>query len=234
MINVALVEDDPDFLDELAFNLSDEGLSVTCCTDGAALDRELAHQLFDAVVLDLGLPRESGESIVRRLRRDHPRLGIVILSARTMPRDRVKVMEDGADVYMTKPVDMRELALVLRALVRRLRPESPQARQVLTLLTAQNQLITPDGQCIELTVKQTILLARLARATSRQLSRRQIIEAFGYVYMAYDERRLETIVSRLRKKFETAGMSPNTVTAVRGLGYALHMELQERADNEAA
>lgn len=226
MIKVAVVEDDPDLLEELNFNLSDEGLNVTPCADGQALDLELGRQHFDAVVLDLGLPRESGEAIVRRLRRDRPRLGIVIVSARNMRHDRVGVMEDGADVYMSKPVDMRELALVIRALVRRLKPETDTA-QVPLLLADKHQLVAPE-QTVDLTPSETVLLTRMARATGRMVSRRELIEALGADYLVYDERRLEALVSRLRKKLVAAGLPPQALTAVRGVGYTLQVELQER------
>ena len=230
MIKVAVVEDDPDLLEELHFNLSDEGLAVTCCPHGHALTQVLPTYGLDAVVLDLGLPGEGGDSIVRRLRRDWPRLGIVILSARSQAQERVRLMEEGADVYMTKPVDMRELALVIRALVRRLRPEA-QPEHVLVLLPDKQQLISAHGTAVDLTGSETTVLARLARATGQQLSRRQIIEALGGDYLQYDERRLEALISRLRKKLELAGLSPQTLTAVRGQGYALQVALHERISN---
>lgn len=231
MIKVAVVEDDTDLLEELHFNLSDEGLCVTRCPDGAALTQVLPTHGLDAVVLDLGLPGEGGDSIVRRLRREWPRLGIVILSARSQSQDRVRLMEEGADVYMTKPVDMRELALVIKALVRRLRPNKAQ-EHVLVLLADRHQLVSAQGTAVDLTLSETTLLARLARATGQALSRRQIIEALGGDYLQYDERRLEALISRLRKKLETAGVPSNALTAVRGQGYALQVTLHERINSD--
>ena len=226
MIKVAVVEDDPDLLEELHFNLSDEGLSVIACADGAALTQVLPTHGLDAVVVDLSLPGENGDSIVRRLRRQWPRLGIIILSARNQAQDRIRLMEEGADVYMTKPVDMRELALVIRALVRRLMPENA-TESVLTLLADKHQLHTADGHVVELTSSETLVLTRLARATGQQLSRRQIIEGLGGNYFHYDERRLEAIISCLRKKLESAGLSGQALTAVRGQGYALQINIRE-------
>jgi DNA-binding response OmpR family regulator len=228
MIRVAVVEDDVDLIDDVAFALRDEGLCVTPCADGRALDQLLAAECLDVVVLDIGLPGEDGRSIARRLRRDQPRLGIVMLTARTMVRDRVQGMEDGADVYMCKPVDLRELALVIRALARRLGSEEAPAMPVLRLIVSENLIITPSGQRIELTPHESLVLARLARAAGRQATRRQIIEAFGESYLGYDERRLETIVSRMRKKLEAAGLPADAVRAVRGVGYALRLPIQER------
>lgn len=228
MIRVAIVEDDVDLLDDVAFALRDEGLAVTPCGDGPALDRHLAAHCLDVLVLDLGLPGEDGRAIARRLRRDQPGLGIVMLTARTMVRDRVQGMEDGADVYMCKPVDLRELALVIRALARRLGSEDAPASKSLSLIVSENLIITPTGQRIELTPLEALVLARLCRAPGGLATRRQIIEAFGERYLDYDERRLETIVSRMRKKLEAAGLPADTVRAVRGVGYALSIPLQER------
>lgn len=231
MIKVAVVEDDPDLLEELHDNLSAEGLTIYACAHGADLTRVLPTQGLDAVVLDLGLPGEGGDSIVRRLRRDWPRLGIVILSARSQAQDRVRLMEEGADVYMTKPVDMRELALVIRALVRRLAFDAKQ-QQVLVLLPDKHQLISAHGVAVDLTGSETTVLARLARATGQQLSRRQIIEALGGDYLQYDERRLEALISRLRKKLELAGLPAQSLSAVRGQGYALQAALYERIEGQ--
>lgn len=226
MIRLAMVEDDLDLLDDLAFSLRDEGFQVATCASGGELDQLLARQAIDVVVLDIGLPGEDGFSIARRLRSDLPRLGLVMLTARTSAPDRIQGMVDGADVYLGKPVDLRELALVIRALARRLGVDETAAG--LTLLMPDQVLLTPDGARIDLTRSEARLLARLARATGHQASRRQIIEAFGEVYLDYDERRLEAIVSRLRRKLEAAGLPSDTLRALRGSGYALQLPIQER------
>lgn len=228
MIRVILVEDDVDLRDDMAFNLRDEGMQVAACADGPALDRHLAVASADVVVLDIGLPGEDGLSIARRLRREQPRLGLILLTARTAPADRVRGMEDGADVYLGKPADLRELALVIRALSRRMHDASDGPDSMLTLLPRENRLRLPTGQTIELTPSEALLLSRLARAPGGQATRRQIIESFGTAYLDYDERRLEAIVSRLRKKLEAAGLPTDSLRAVRGIGYLLSVPLAER------
>jgi DNA-binding response OmpR family regulator len=228
MIRVALVEDDNDLREDVTFALVDENLHVAACADGRELDQRMASEPFDVVVLDIGLPGENGLSIARRLRRTQPQLGIIMLTARTAARDRVQGMEEGADVYLGKPVDLRELALVIRALARRLGFSETPSGQTLTLLASETALLMPTGIRIELTPSETLLLSRLARSTGAQATRRQIIEAFGAAYLDYDERRLETIVSRLRRKLEAAGLPSDTLRAVRGCGYALNLPLSER------
>lgn len=228
MIRVALVEDDRDLRDDVAFALRDDGLDVAACADGSALDRHLAAARIDVAVLDIGLPGEDGLLIARRLRRSHPQLGIVMLTARTAALDRIRGMEDGADVYLGKPVDLRELALVIRALARRLGLDETPDERALVLLVAESVLLVHGNERIELTPSETLVLSRLARTTGQQATRRQIVEAFGAAYLDYDERRLEAIVSRLRRKLEAAGLPGDTVRAVRGIGYALRAPLLER------
>ncbi len=225
MIRVALVEDDRDLLDDLAFNLRDEGFAVAPCADGKALDRHLLKDGIDVAVLDIGLPGENGLQIAQRLRREQPQLGIVMLTARTATADRIRGMEEGADVYLSKPVDVRELALVVRALARRV-GGAPGAG--MTLLVAEQALLLPDGGRLDLTQSETLLLSRIARAPGQQATRRQLVETFGAAYLDYDERRLEAIVSRLRRKLEAAGLAADTLRAVRGVGYVLHLPLAER------
>ena len=228
MIRVALVEDDRDLLEDIAFSLRDEGLYVADCIDSQSLDHRLEVEHFDVVVLDIGLPGEDGLSIARRLRRTQSQLGIIMLTARTAASSRVQGMVDGADVYLGKPTDLRELALVIRALARRLGLDKPPSTAELVLYAAENVMLTPAGKRIDLTASETLVLSRLSRSTGFQCTRKQIIEAFGAIYVDYDERRLETIVSRLRRKLEASGLPADTLRAVRGIGYALNVNVEER------
>ena len=228
MSRVALVEDDLDLLEDVAFALRDEGFEVVTCGSGEELDRAMAQTKFDVVLLDIRLPGEDGLSIARRLRASQPELGIVMLTARTVSSARVRGMEEGADAYLGKPTDLRELALVIHALVRRLGAGKPPDASALTLVVSDNLLLTPSGASLELTPTETLLLSRLARMTGHKATRRQIIEGFGEVYFDYDERRLEALVSRLRRKLESVGLPAEAVQAVRGSGYVLNVPIEER------
>ncbi|MFA7242541.1 MAG: response regulator transcription factor [Sulfuricellaceae bacterium] len=228
MIHVAMVEDDADLLDEAAFNLRRQGFQVSTCADAKAFDRALQTECIDVAVLDIGLPGEDGLSIARRLRRNAPLCGIVILTARSGVDERIHGMEEGADAYLSKPVDMRELALVIRAVARRVAPAESVNGKALVLVEREQALLLPDGLRLELTRSEALLLSRLARAPGQQATRRQLVEALGENYRDYDPRRLEAIASRLRQKLNRAGMEPETLRAVRNAGYLLAIPISER------
>ena len=218
MIHIAIVEDNPDLLDEVCFVLRHEGFDVTACKHGAALDLALDQHTFDVIVLDIGLPGEDGFSIARRLRQSYPSTGIVMMTARGSLDDRILGMEEGADAYLTKPVDLRELALVIQALARRLSLAEPPATTLILCVRYQTlQLL--DGTTVGLTRSETLLLSCFAQAPEQQATRQQLIEALGQRYLDYDPRRLEAIVSRLRKKLVKAGFAEDAIRVMRQTGY---------------
>jgi DNA-binding response OmpR family regulator len=227
MIHVAVVEDDEDLREEVVFNLKDEGFLVTACVDGESLDHVLDDMPIDVTVLDIGLPGEDGLSIARRLRRRLPMMGIVMLTARTARSQRIEGLEEGADAYLGKPADMRELALTIRALARRVKVV-PVADEGMTLDASARKLHLPNGTRIDITPSECVLLARLARAPRQQASRVQLIEALGGDRYEYDERRLEALISRLRRKLAAAGLSSSVLVANRTLGYELQLPLTHR------
>ncbi|MBI4986230.1 MAG: response regulator transcription factor [Rhodocyclales bacterium] len=226
MIRVAMVEDDADLRDEASFSLRREGFQVAACADGRALDAWLRTDSIDVAVLDIGLPGENGLAIARRLRRAHPDCGIVMLTAHAETEDRILGMEEGADAYLAKPVDFRELALVLRAVARRVAPAAPVAG--LVLIEREQSLMLHDGRRVDLTRLETQLLSRLARAPGQQATREQLVAALGVRYAEYDPRRLEAAMSRLRKKLAEAGCGDEALRAVRHAGYVLAPPLSER------
>jgi DNA-binding response OmpR family regulator len=120
MTRIGLIEDNIEYRDNLAFFLRREGFDVVFESDGHAIDLTLAQHPCDLILLDLGLPYEDGLAIAQRLRAQQPALGIVMLTARGSLDERLSGMRDGADAYLVKPVDFRELMAVLKSLLRRL------------------------------------------------------------------------------------------------------------------
>lgn len=223
MIRITVVEDNADLLDDIVFNLEHEGFVVAGVGNGVALDAHLAVNDTDILVLDLNLPGEDGLSIARRLRRARPAMGIVMLTARCALDDRIAGLESGADTYLGKPVDMRELAAALRSLGRRLGLAEGDCWRLNAL---QLRLDSPSGRALALSGLECSILGALADARGHKASRRSLIEALGADFLAYDERRLEALISRLRRKLAEGDGGETPLRAVRGQGYAFAAPLR--------
>lgn len=222
MIRIAVVEDNPDLLDEVVFQMQAMGHAALGFGSGAALDQHLREHEVDLLVLDLGLPGEDGISVARRLRLSRPRLGIVMLTARGLLEDRLLGLDSGADVYLVKPVDMRELSAVCESLYRRLnRTVAPERPTVGWQLDGQTlELTPPKGPPIPLTPTEFKLMRRLAEAAPEPVTRAELAEAMGHAELDFDFRRLEAALSRLRRKIEMhTGADASSLRSARNVGY---------------
>lgn len=224
MTRIGLIEDNIEYRDNLAFFLRREGFEIAFQSDGSAIDHTLAEHPCDLILLDLGLPDEDGLFIAQRLRAKHPALGIVMLTARGSIDDRVSGMREGADAYLVKPVDFRELMAILKSLLRRLDVGARSAEKPTTtppvwrLLPAQLQLVPPGGSPIKLTGREAKLLAHMVRAYPHAVSRQIMIDSSDAVLTPLDFRPLEVALSRLRKKIQDA-TGEALILASRSEGY---------------
>ncbi len=228
-LHIAIVDDEVAITTLLGNYLHDQGYRVTPLHDGAALMALMQRDPPALVLLDLGLPGEDGFSIARRLR-EHWHCGLVIVTGRGDAVDKVVGLEVGADDYVTKPFDLRELLARIKAVLRRLAPPeaAPAApgseRSVLrfagwTLDEAARTLHAADGRAVELTAGEFDLLAVLARHPGRVLSRDFLLEQTrGREAGPYD-RTIDVQVGRLRRKIETDAEQPQWIKSVRGAGY---------------
>ncbi len=221
MMRIGLVEDNEDFRTEVAFHLARAGFSIALACDGRDLDTQLQQSPCDVLVLDLGLPGEDGLAIARRLREAHPRLGILMLTARGTLDDRLTGLSEGADAYLAKPVDMRELVAVLQSIGRRMAAEPAEDHTVprWVLFPTLLRLVSPEGRPVSLTVKELELLKLLGAARGAPVSRQSLAKALGYSNPDFDDRRLEVSFSRLRQKIEEAAAGSQVIRAARGQGY---------------
>ena len=231
MMRVGLVEDNADFRAELAFHLKRAGMDVVFENDGFGLDQQLDAAGCDVLVLDLGLPTEDGLQIAQRLRQRQLPLGIVMLTARAALDDRLHGLEQGADAYLVKPVDMRELVATLKAVHRRLPAAAlataaaaveatPSATSAWVLRVRTLSLQSPQGQPLTVSPTEMALLRCMAEAAPDPVSRERLAMAAGHHKIGYDDRWLEVAFSRLRRKIEaTQGGSDPPIRAARGRGY---------------
>ena len=224
---VIAVDDDAEMRALLQRYLSDQGFAVRTEASAERLDKLLAREPFDVLVLDLMLPGEDGLSVCRRLRAGGETIPIVMLTARGDPVDRIVGLEMGADDYLPKPFNPRELVARIQALLRRQamlgagpRPGGDAAIAFGPyVLQPQRRLLERDGQPVLLTSGEYALLATLAAHPDRPLGRERLCElAFGRDREAGD-RAIDLLVMRLRRAIEADPAQPRFVQTVRGFGY---------------
>ncbi len=218
---VAIIEDNADLLDDLVLNLSRRGMEPSAYVSGAEFDAAMEQGCpWRVLVLDLGLPGEDGLSIARRLRLSNPLMGIIMLTARGAVMDRIQGMEDGADLYLVKPVDMDELAAAIKTVARRIETLED-LTQAWRLDAVAMRLTSPNGDGIDLTLPETALLRSLAQNPHHFGERDALVTAMGKNPDAYDPRALEVTISRLRHKL---GDDP-PLKSVRARGYVFAASL---------
>jgi DNA-binding response OmpR family regulator len=221
MSNLLLIDDDVELCELLSSWLSQEGFQVRACHDGASARKALAEQEPDAVVLDVMLPDGSGLEVLKQLRSEHAELPVVMLSARGEPLDRILGLELGADDYLAKPCDPRELTARLRAVLRRSHPAAATGQLELGDLcfSPARGVVTVDEHDITLTISESRLLEALLRQPGEPLDKQELAQiALGRKLTLYD-RSLDMHVSNLRKKIGPHADGRPRIVALRSRGY---------------
>ena len=220
---VLLVDDDAALLEVMTIVLSSEGFRVVTAVDGAEALRELGRDGLDLVVLDVMLPRISGFEVLKKIR-EKSDVPVVMLTAKDQSVDKVVGLELGADDYITKPFDTKELLARIRAILRRFgRQEGRSQEGVLKLgpleLDLNGYTVTKDGEPLELTPTEFKILTLLMRRPGRAFTRTQISEAVstGSHYLA--SRYIDVHISRLRAKVESDPKEPRIIQTVPSVGY---------------
>ncbi|WP_455230932.1 response regulator transcription factor [Geopseudomonas aromaticivorans] len=224
MNDLLLIDDDRELTDLLAAWLGQEGFRVRACHDGVSARQALAEQAPDAVVLDVMLPDGSGLELLKQLRSEHSELPVLMLSARGEPLDRILGLELGADDYLAKPCDPRELTARLRAVLRRVQPGGGSASntrlELGDLSYSPNRGVAMLGeQEITLTVSESHILEALLKQPGEPLDKQALAQlALGRKLTLYD-RSLDMHVSNLRKKLGLHADGRPRILASRGRGY---------------
>lgn len=226
MISVIVVEDNPDLLEDIVFGLNAEGLDARGALDAAACDRLCAGGMPEVFVLDIMLPGEDGLSLAQRLRAQG-RAGLVMLTALGSVENRVSGL-DVTDAYLVKPVDLRELAAVIRSVHRRLSDSRLGVNRSAWILQVKSmQLLSPNGTGVLLTYKEFAILLALAKISGAIVPVRRLAENLGESWPHFEKNRLEVIISRLRRKIGMSMLIPgNPIKSARGTGYALTIEVE--------
>ncbi len=222
--HVLVVDDDARLRRLLQRYLSEQGFRVSAAAGAAEARQMLGFLQPDAMVLDVTMPGEDGLALTRSLRLVGQNLPILLLTARGGPEDRIAGLETGADDYLGKPFEPRELLLRLRALLRRVGPPAPtDNQQPLRLGSLEfdpvRGLLSEAGQALHLTGGESALLAVLARRPGTVLSREAIARTLEMDEAG--ERAIDVQVTRLRRRIEPDPREPRFLHTVRGRGYVL-------------
>lgn len=226
-VNIIVVDDEPGLRGMIEDYLSMQGFSVRAAENGAALDRLLAGGIPDIILMDVNMPGEDGISIVSRLRHAGQRMGIIMLTANADEASKVSGLANGADDYLSKPFEVRELLARVRSVLRRMPARTGQAGRARRTLPLGPYMLDidgrrvfgPEGGEIEVSSMDFDLLQTFARHPRQILSRDRLCElAFGRP-LAPADRSLDIRIARLRKKIETDPSLPPVLKTVRGEGY---------------
>lgn len=222
MVEALLVEDDRKLADLLVEFLGQNGVHAALAQEGAQALQLLGQQRFDIVLLDLMLPGLDGLTLARRIR-ERWRAPIIMVTARGDDADKIVGLELGADDYLAKPFNPRELLARIRAVLRRAEPtDTPRFQSGGLLIEFAAREVTVDGRRQILTAHEYELLCALARNAGRVLTRDQLLDEMkGEQADEAFDRSIDVHVSRLRQKIEPDPRHPRYVKTVRGAGYLL-------------
>jgi two-component system, OmpR family, phosphate regulon response regulator OmpR len=234
---ILVVDDDQRLRDLLVRYLGKEGFDVKAVADAPAMDKQLGRERYDLVVLDLMLPGEDGLAICRRLRGQPSSPAIVMLTAKGDEVDRIVGLEMGADDYLPKPFNPRELLARVNAVLRRRAPAGPPGAPAATGETFQfgaftfnlsTRSLTRGGKAVPLTTGEFSVLKVLVQHPRQPLSRDKLMElARGREYEVFD-RSIDVQISRLRKIVEDDPAHPKHIQTVWGFGYVFVPEAEAK------
>lgn len=217
-MRILLAEDDPMLGDGLRAGLRQAGFQVDWVRDGLAAERELRAVEYAAAILDLGLPGQDGMEVLRALRSARNTTPVLVLTARDAVPDRIRGLDAGADDYVSKPVDLHELAARLRSVVRRSHGVAHELLQAgaLTLDPAARQVRWQGGEVL-LSTREFDLLHALMRGAGRVLSREQLEQQMYSWGLEVESNTIEVHIHHLRRKLQA-----DVIQTVRGVGYLIN------------
>ena len=214
-----VVDDDPELRELIAEFLDRQGYDIVAVADGPAMDRALASRDIDLIVLDLMLPGEDGLSIARRLKKTSD-VPIIIVSAHGEDVDRIEGLEVGADDYMAKPFNPRELLARIRAVLRRSKNAGAEVVEFSGFqLDIGTRRLLRDGKAVSLTSGEFDLLSVLVRHPNQVLHRDRILDLLTGAERSPFDRSIDVRITRLRSKIEPQPNSPTYIRTVWGKGY---------------
>jgi two-component system OmpR family response regulator len=216
-MRILVVEDEALLARQLAAALGDAGYAVDCAAEGERADFLAGTEQYDAIILDLGLPKIDGLTLLRRWREGGSAVPVLVLTARGSWHEKVQGIDGGADDYMAKPFQMEELLARLRALIRRASGQlNPELRCGPLALDPRTAKVTLEGMPVKLTSHEYRVLSYLMHHRDRVVSQGELTEHIYAQSFDRDSNTVEVFVARLRRK-----LGPSLIETVRGLGYRM-------------
>ena len=224
--HILIVDDEPEIGEMVETYLTRQGYRVSTAQNGQVMRRVMDENNIDLVVLDLVMPDEDGLQLTRYLR-DTSSVGIIILTGRGDPVDRIVGLEMGADDYLGKPFEMRELLARIRSVLRRTGAAQNESDiQVVRVRFAgwqvsftSREVTSPEGEAVPLTTAEFSLLTALVNNPNRILDRDRLLDLLGHGAAGPFDRSIDVLVSRLRRKIEPDPKQPSFIKTIRGAGY---------------
>ena len=219
-VRILVVEDESKLSKQLEEALTGAGYAVDCAADGARADFLARTEQYDAMVLDLGLPKVDGLTLLRRWRDAGMPVPVLVLTARGSWHEKVQGIDSGADDYVSKPFRMEELLARLRALIRRASGHvAPMLRAGAVALDPRSARVTVEGNPVKLTSHEFRVLSYLMHHRGRVVSQAELIDHIYSGDLDRDSNTVEVFIARLRRK-----LGPGAIETVRGLGYRIGTE----------
>lgn len=237
MQNILIVDDDPRICRLLQRYLEHEGYRIYTASDGKEMRLRLTEAEVNLILLDIRLPDEDGFTLVKELR-TLPNLAIIMVTGKDDPLDKVLGLELGADDYVTKPFNDRELLARVRSVLRRTSQQNPVSEVAPTrtvacfagwrLDLAAHELSSPEGSRVFLTTREFQLLVALVEHAQQVLSRDSILDLLAGRDWTPIDRSIDVLIAKLRKKLGDDAFHPDLIKTVRGIGYKLGSPVELR------
>ncbi len=219
-VRILVIEDEARISAQLATSLDQAGYAVDCAADGARGDFLVQTERYDAIVLDLGLPRIDGLTLLRRWRDAGLTMPVLVLTASGSWHEKVHGIDGGADDYVAKPFRMEEVLARLRALIRRASGQvAADIRCGPVVLDPRAAKVTVNGQAVRLTSHEFRVLGYLMHHRGRLISQGELSEHIYAENLDRDSNTVEVFIARLRRK-----LGPSLIVTVRGLGYRMNCD----------
>jgi two-component system OmpR family response regulator len=216
-LRILVVEDEASLARRLATVLAHAGYAVDCVADGESAHIRGHDEKYDAVVLDLGLPKMDGLTVLRQWREARLAMPVLVLTARGSWHEKVTGIDSGADDYLAKPFRMEELLARLRALIRRASGQiNPELKCGTLVLDPRSGEVSIDGDIVRLTSHEFRVLSYLMHHLNRVVSQSELTQHIYAQSFDRDSNTVEVFIARLRRK-----LGPSFIETVRGLGYRI-------------